>query len=128
LLAVIYGSIASTALAAFTATNIGAATVTVTSASDAARAAYDMAFSLALLGAGYLVGLSVGARDGAWPCHRVGCGVPILTTFTPQGALPLGDFVYSVWLHKVRFIGAGTIAVAAIWTLTKLAGPVVARA
>jgi putative OPT family oligopeptide transporter len=29
-----------------------------------------------------------------------------------------------IWTHQVRFIGAGTIGVAAIWTLLKLAGPV----
>ena len=125
LLAVIYGSIASTALAAFTATNIGAATVTGYFRIGRSAGGYDMAFSLALLGAGYLVGLSVGAAMGLGLVIAWGAAVPILTTFTPQGALPLGDFVYSVWLHKVRFIGAGTIAVAAIWTLTKLAGPVV---
>ena len=31
------------------------------------------------------------------------------------------------WSHQVRFVGAGTIAVAAMWTLTKLVKPVVAR-
>jgi len=125
LLAVIYGSIASLALAAFTATNIGAATVTGYFRIGRGAGGYDMAFSLALLGAGYLVGLSVGAAMGLGLVIAWGAAVPILTTLTPQGALSLGDFVYSVWLHKVRFIGAGAIAVAAIWTLTKLAGPVV---
>ncbi|KXV79572.1 peptide transporter, partial [Gluconobacter japonicus] len=30
----------------------------------------------------------------------------------------------ALWLHKVRFMGAGAIAVAAIWTLLALSGPV----
>jgi putative OPT family oligopeptide transporter len=84
-----------------------------------------MAFSLALLGAGYLVGLSVGVAMALGLVIAWGAAIPILTALTPQGALPLGDFVHSIWLLKVRFIGAGTIAVAAIWTLTKLAAPVV---
>ncbi len=125
LLAVIYGSIASLGLAVFTATNIGAATVTGYFRLDRGAGGYDMAYSLALLGAGYLVGLSVGAAMLLGLVIAWGAAIPILTALTPQGALPLGDFVHSVWLHKVRFIGAGTIAVAAIWTLTKLAGPVV---
>jgi putative OPT family oligopeptide transporter len=54
-----------------------------------------------------------------------GAAIPLLTMIEPQGTQSLADFVHDVWLHKVRFIGAGTIAVAAIWTLTKLAGPVV---
>ena len=61
LLAVVYGSVASLALAAFTATNIGAATVTGYFRLGRGAGGYDMAYSLALLGAGYLVGLSVGA-------------------------------------------------------------------
>lgn len=124
LLAVIYGSIASLALAAFTATNIGAATVTGFFRVGRGAGGYDMAYSLALLGAGYLVGISVGAAMLLGLLIAWGAAVPFLTMITPQGAMPLGDFVHSVWLHKVRFIGAGMIAVAAIWTLTKLAGPV----
>jgi putative OPT family oligopeptide transporter len=125
LLAVVYGSIASLGLAAFTATNIGAATVTGYFRLDRGAGGYDMAFSLALLGAGYLVGLSVGVAMALGLVIAWGAAIPILTALTPQGALPLGDFVHSIWLLKVRFIGAGTIAVAAIWTLTKLAAPVV---
>ncbi len=125
LLAVVYGSIASLGLAAFTATNIGAAAVTGYFRLGRGAGGYDMAFSLALLGAGYLVGLSVGAAMFLGLVIAWGAALPILATFIPQGTLPLGDYVHSIWLHKVRFIGAGTIAVAAIWTLTKLAGPVV---
>ena len=125
LLAVIYGSIASLGLAAFLATNVGVATVTGYFRLGRGAGGYDMAYSLALLGAGYLVGLSVGAAMLLGLVIAWGAAVPILTALAPQGALPLDEFVHSVWLHKVRFIGAGTIAVAAIWTLTKLAGPVV---
>ena len=125
MLAVVYGSIASLALAAFLATNVGAATVTGYFRMGRGAGGYDMAFSLALLGAGYLVGLSVGMAMLLGLVIAWGAAIPVLTALTPQDALPLGDFVHTVWLHKVRFIGAGTIAVAAIWTLTKLAGPVV---
>ena len=87
---------------------------------------YDIAFSLALFGAGHLVGLSVGMAmlTGlliAW----VG-GVPILTYLqpAPDGVASLAH-ADDVWRRQVRFIGAGTIGIAALWTLAKLAKPVV---
>jgi putative OPT family oligopeptide transporter len=35
------------------------------------------------------------------------------------------DHIISVWRNQVRFIGAGAISVAAVWTLIKLARPVI---
>ena len=84
-----------------------------------------MSFSLALMGVGYLVGLSVGAAMLFGLLIAWAGAVPILTSMTPAHGMAMADFVTSVWYHKVRFIGAGAIGVAAIWTLTKLAGPVV---
>src|SRR5215207_6965941 len=61
LMAVIWGSVASAGLAIFSATRIGAAGVSSYVALTARVATgYDVAFSLALFGAGHLVGLSVG--------------------------------------------------------------------
>jgi putative OPT family oligopeptide transporter len=49
--------------------------------------------------------------------------------YTSLAAIPagtaLGDFVGGVFVNKVRFIGAGTIGIAAIWTLLKILGPIV---
>ena len=125
--AVIYGSVASAGLAIFTSTRIAAAAVTRFFAVGAnAGSGYDVAFSLALVGAGHLVGLSVGMAmlTGliiAW----VGA-VPILTHLQPAAAgVSLAEHTEFIWRNQVRFIGAGAIAFAAIWTLLKLAGPVV---
>lgn len=79
----------------------------------------------ALFGVGHLVGLSVGMAQlvglitGWWVL------LPILT----QGGLGggVGDaetLANTVFRADVRFFGAGVIAVAAIWTLVKIAGPV----
>ncbi|MDE2181756.1 MAG: oligopeptide transporter, OPT family [Alphaproteobacteria bacterium] len=125
LLAVVYGSIASAGLAIFGATQVMASEVTGYFRLGRGASGYDMSFSLALLGAGYLVGLSVGMAMLLGLLIAWAGAVPILTSLTPQGPAALGDFVTSEWYHKVRFIGAGAIAIAAIWTLTKLAGPVV---
>jgi len=125
--AVIYGSLASAGLAIFTSTRIAAASVTrFFTIGGNVGSGYDIAFSLALVGAGHLVGLSVGMAmlTGlliAW----VGA-VPILTDLQPAAAgVALADHTEFIWRHQVRFIGAGAIAVAAIWTLLKLAKPVV---
>jgi putative OPT family oligopeptide transporter len=52
--------------------------------------------------------------------------VPILTSMgTPGPDQSLPAYMTTVWRTQVRFIGAGTIAVAAIYTLGRLARPVV---
>ena len=126
LLAVVYGAIASLGLAAFAATRIAAAEVAHSfRLSPNSATGYDMSFSLALLGAGYLVGLSVGMAMLLGLLIGWAGAVPILTSMQPNAALSAADHAADVWTHHVRFIGAGAMAVAAIWTLAKLAGPVV---
>jgi putative OPT family oligopeptide transporter len=51
--------------------------------------------------------------------------VPILTSLQPAAAgISLAAHTSDIWRHQVRFIGAGTIAISAIWTLAMLAKPV----
>jgi putative OPT family oligopeptide transporter len=130
LIAVIYGSIASLGVAAFTATRIAAAEVTqyfsLNKFAPNSATGYDMGFSLALLGAGYLVGLSVGMAMLFGLVIAWGAAVPVLTTLMPGAAgMSIADHADDIWRHQVRFIGAGAIAVAAVWTLLRLTGPVV---
>ena len=81
-------------------------------------------FSMALIGVGHLVGLSVGvAMFIGLLISWLGI-VPYLTTPVPSGA-DLADLVGTTFRMKARFIGAGTIGVAAIWTLLKILGPIV---
>jgi putative OPT family oligopeptide transporter len=124
LLAVTWGAVASAGLAAFAATRIAAGEVTQFFRVGAtAVSGYDMSFSLALLGAGYLVGLSVGMAMLLGLLIAWAGAVPFLTSLAPSAGA-IADRATDVWTHQVRFIGAGTIGVAAIWTLLKLAGPV----
>jgi putative OPT family oligopeptide transporter len=52
--------------------------------------------------------------------------VPILTSLQPAAAgVALAAHTLTIWRTQVRFIGAGAIAVAAIYTLARLAKPVV---
>jgi len=125
--AVIYGSVASAGLAVFSATRIGAASMSAFfRVSGNAASGYDIGFSLALLGAGHLVGLSVGVAMLCGLLISWAGALPILTSLHPAPAgVALAAYAEDVWRHQVRFIGAGTIAIAAIWTLAKLARPVV---
>lgn len=81
-------------------------------------------FSMALIGVGHLVGLSVGvAMFIGLLISWVGL-VPYLTTPLPAGG-DIADIVGDAFRTKARFIGAGTIGIAAIWTLLKILGPIV---
>jgi len=127
LIAVIIGSVASAGLAIITATRVAAAEVTGYFAlSGAASTGYDMAWSLALLGAGHLVGLSVGLAMLVGLIISWGIAVPILTSMQPAAAgISLAANTGHIWSTQVRFIGAGAIGIAAIYTLATLAKPVV---
>nr|WP_321983004.1 oligopeptide transporter, OPT family [uncultured Lichenicoccus sp.] len=99
--------------------------VSVTLAAGFALFRLSTGFSLALVGAGYLVGIGGGLAILLGAVIGWGVAVPALTAITPHPAgVGAAAFATAIWSHKVRFIGAGTIAVAAIWTLIGLIGPV----
>ena len=85
---------------------------------------FSASFSLALIGVGHLVGLAVGIA------MLVGLfigWIVLLPAFTASGAPTgsgLAELVSATFREKVRFVGAGTIGVAAIWTLLKMLGPI----
>ncbi len=124
--AVVYGSVASAGLAIVTATRIAAGGVSGFFRIGAmASSGYDFAWSLALVGAGHLVGLSVGMAMLTGLVIAWGITVPILTSMQPAAAgVTLAAHTLTIWRTQVRFIGAGTIGVAAIYTLATLAKPV----
>ncbi|MDO9608895.1 MAG: oligopeptide transporter, OPT family [Brevundimonas sp.] len=95
----------------------------------------------ALLGAGHLIGLTVGLAQLfglilAWAiavpiltspdtvAWLTAHGIPSIASTLPAGA-PAEELAMTVWSREVRFMGAGVIGVAAIWTLVKLAGPLI---
>ncbi|MDU4438079.1 MULTISPECIES: OPT family oligopeptide transporter [Neisseriaceae] len=85
-----------------------------------------MGFSLALLGAGYLVGLTGGIAILLGISIAWGIAVPYFSSHIPQPAdMEMAAFAMKLWKEKVRFIGAGTIGIAAVWTLLMLLKPMV---
>ena len=105
--------------------------------------ATGLGFSMqfALLGAGHLIGLAVGLAQLFGLLLAWGVAVPILTApdtiawMTANGipsiaaavdpGAPAEELAGTVWSREVRLMGAGVIGVAAIWTLIKLAGPLI---
>ena len=86
---------------------------------------FSTSWSMLLIGVGHLVGISVGAA--------MFFGMLISWTVLVPSFASGGDFsagvdalVGGTFRGQVRFIGAGTIGVAAIWSLLKIIGPIIA--
>jgi len=123
LLAVVVGSVVSAGFAAVVATRLFIDEAAIYFRIGPAATGIGSSLSLALLGAGHLVGLSVGLAMLLGLFIAWGAAVPIITALHPW----TGDAAATaipIWAHKVRFIGAGAIGISAIWTLAKLALPV----
>ncbi|HEX4848467.1 MAG TPA: oligopeptide transporter, OPT family, partial [Novosphingobium sp.] len=86
--------------------------------------AFSASFSLALIGVGHLVGLAVGVAMLVGLVIGWLVLVPYYTFTMPPVGAELADLVSTAFRQKVRFVGAGTIGVAAIWTLLKMIGPI----
>ncbi len=126
LAAIFFGAVASGGLAIITATRVAAAEVSgFFNVGTMASSGYNIAWSLALFGAGHLVGLSVGLAMLTGLIIAWVVAVPILTAMHPAAGVELAAHTLTIWRTQVRFIGAGAIGVAAIYTLASLAKPVI---
>ena len=85
---------------------------------------YDFSLSFALFAVGHLVGLWVGIAILIGAIIGWGWAVPYFTILHPAAGAA-ADVAQAAWSHQVRYLGAGAIGVAAIWTLAKLIEPVV---
>ena len=125
LMAVVWGSLASALFAAAASAKLLAAEVAVHFKVGQGATGIGAASSLALLGAGHLMGITVGMAMLAGLVIAWGILVPVLTAMEPSAALSAADHANSIWSSKVRIIGAGAIGAAAIVTLAGLAKPVI---
>lgn len=127
LVAILIGAFASAGLAVLVATRLAVSDLQnyFRLGRDSATG-FDLALSLALLGAGHLVGLQVGIAMFVGLLIAWAGALPILTAVYPQANVSPEAHVMSLWTTQVRFMGAGAMAVAAIWTLLRLGGPLVA--
>jgi len=123
--AVVWGSIVSAVFALVVATRIFASDL-VSYFRIGARggvSGFDLPFSFALFGIGHLVGLWVGIALFVGALIGWLWGVPHYSSLSGSDAA-VAVLAHNVWSHQVRFVGAGAIMVAALWTLAKLIKPV----
>ena len=80
--------------------------------------------SLALIGVGHLVGLGVGIAMIVGLLISYGVLLPIFSA-DAMGSGDISEIVKTTFSQEVRFVGAGAMTVAAIWTLVKIIGPII---
>ena len=130
--AVLVGSLVSAAFLVMVQTRLFlgdvAANFRLGSGDKAPVSGFDFQLSVALFGIGHLVGITVGIAMFIGALIGWVWGVPHYSA-TFMAAHPdvsaVGDVALGTWSKYVRFVGAGTIAVSAIWTLIKLVKPVI---
>ncbi|NHZ39680.1 OPT family oligopeptide transporter [Massilia aquatica] len=124
LMAVVWGALTSALFAAAAGAKLMAAEVAIYFKAGSGATGIGAASSLALLGAGHLMGITVGMAMLAGLVIAWAILVPVLTSMDPQPALSAADQALGMWSSKVRMIGAGAIGAAAIVTLAGLGKPV----
>ena len=122
LIALLTGSAVSAFYALLTAMRLAATDAAAWFRIGPTATGIDYGLSFALMGVGHLVGLSVGAAMLLGLFVGFGAATPLLVWLhhLPDPAAA----AEGVWAHEVRFIGAGVIGVAALWTLGKLVLPI----
>jgi len=124
--AVIVGSIVSAVFYVIVQTKVFAAAVSdyFRVGDRGAATGFDFSLSFALFAVGHLVGLWVGLAMLVGALIGWGWAVPHFLVLHPETG-SVAEAAQATWSHYVRFVGAGTIGVAAIWTLAKLVKPVI---
>jgi putative OPT family oligopeptide transporter len=123
--AIIVGSLAAAGFSLLAATKVILSDISVYFRLGAGGSTIGASLSLALIGVGHLVGVTVGFAMIVGLVISYFVLLPTLTWGDISGGDALKDIVSSTFSHDVRFIGAGAIGVAAIWTLLKIVGPIV---
>lgn len=123
--AVIWGALTSALFAAGAAAKLLAAEVSIYFRTGTGATGIGASSSLALIGAGHLMGITVGVAMGVGTIIAWGVLVPLMTSLTPAAAgVDAAGHALGVWSKEVRMIGAGVIGIAAIITLAGLAKPI----
>lgn len=125
LVVIIWGGIASAGYSLLTAMKGVAGSVSTTFKVGAGGTMFGSSLSLALIGVGHLVGPAVGISMIVGLLISYGILLPYFSAAPLAAGGELSSVVSSTFVGEVRFVGAGAMAVAAVWTLIKIIGPIV---
>ena len=128
--AVVWGSIVSAVFYVIVQTKVFASSVAHylrVGGDKGGATGFDFGLSFALFAVGHLVGLWVGVAMLLGAAIGWAWAVPYFTHlhWAVLGGGDAATIAQAGWTHYVRFIGAGTIGVAAVWTLAKLVKPLI---
>lgn len=121
---IVGGALAAAAFTLVTKLKLAAETVVKTFKVGSGATMAGSSLSLALIGVGHLVGITVGIAMIVGVLISYGVILPLRTGGPIPDGGTLASFVNGVFKKDVRMIGAGAMAVAALWTLFKIIGPI----
>lgn len=121
---IVVGSVIAAANALLSYTKLGAEGVAKAFKVGAGATAVSTSLAMALIGVGHLVGLSVGMAMLLGMLISWAGLVPWLT-WNDEIGTNVAAVVNTTFRSEVRFIGAGVIGVAALWSLFRIMGPIV---
>ena len=125
LLAIIKGAVTSSGFAILgSAKAVGTEIGTVFTVGAGGTMA-SASLSFALLGVGHLVGIAVGIAMIVGLLISYGVLLPMRSWGLVGDPASASELVSTIFRSEVRLIGAGAIAVAAVWTLLKLLAPII---
>ncbi|WAC53554.1 OPT family oligopeptide transporter [Gordonia sp. SL306] len=122
---IVVGSVVSAVFSLLTQTKLIAGTISGTIRVGSGGTMFGAGLLFSLIGVGHLVGITVGISMLIGLIISYGVLLPIRTWGDVPVTGSIEDVVSDAFTNDVRFIGAGAIAVAAIWTLIKIIGPIV---
>jgi putative OPT family oligopeptide transporter len=123
--AIVLGSLAAAGFSLLAALKVIGNEISVAFRVGSGGSLFGASLSLALIGVGHLVGVTVGAAMIVGLLISYGVLLPTLTAGDLPAGTEVSDVVSKTFSTEVRFVGAGAIAVAAVWTLLKILGPIV---
>ncbi len=120
---IIVGSVIAAGFQLLTYLKVAAETLALPFRVGAGATAVSTSLAMALIGVGHLVGLSVGIAMFVGMLISWGGLVPFLTW--GEVGDNVAGVVNTTFRSEVRFIGAGVIGVAALWSLFRIIGPII---
>lgn len=124
--AILFGALGAAGFSLLAAMKLVVAELTTAFRVGAGASGASTSLGMALIGVGHLVGLTVGIAMLVGMLTSWAVLVPMLTWGQVPAGADVAALVGDTFRNQVRFIGAGAMGVAAIWTLLKILGPIAA--